>query len=78
MSKLFKVTDLSESGYEIKHLLIEDELLYDFPYVVKSIDHIKSGSDGLPIVGKLGKPSTLSHAVALGHFIYEELNETDV
>lgn len=73
MSKQFKVTGLSESGFEIKELIISSGLLYEFPYEVKVVDGASPCDDGLPIVVKSDKPDTYSHWIALGHFIYEEI-----
>lgn len=73
MSKQFKVTGLSESGLEIKSLIIESGLLYEFPYEVKVAVHMGFDDDGLPIVVKSDKPDTYSNCISLGHFIYEEI-----
>jgi hypothetical protein len=73
MSKLFKVTGLSESGLEIKSLIIESGLLYEFPYEVKTVERMGYGNDGLPVVAKSDKPDTYSNCISLGHFIYEEI-----
>ena len=73
MSKQFKVTGLSESGLEIKDLIVEKGLLYDFPHEVKVVVHMGFDNDGLPIVVKSDKPDTYSNCISLGHFIYEEI-----
>lgn len=71
MSKLFKVTGLSESGLELKDLIIEKGLLYEFPYEVKTVDWMTPDNDGRPIVVKSDKRDTYSNCISLSHFIYE-------
>jgi hypothetical protein len=73
MSKLFKVTGLSESGLELKDLIIEKGLLYEFPYEVKTSERMGVDIDGLPVVFKSDKSDTYSNCISLGHFIYEEI-----
>lgn len=73
MSKQFKVTGLSESGRQIKDLIVEKGLLYKFPHEVTVSEPNRFDIDGLPIVFKSDKTDNYSNTISLGHFIYEEI-----